>query len=99
MTGERTGRWLGDFLTVTAGLAVLSILSLVTMTYLNIRYAIRLPDVLPISGMPDGRGISGLVQRVLFGLEAVVLFTLAVRLLRIAVAHPAPSPVRAEVPG
>ena len=225
MTGERTGRWLGGFLTMTAGLAVLSILSLVTMTYLNIRYAgevdpwsraesyyvfvgdgrrafaisvvvlaaatvlvlvgmagvgarvatwsaiwcasltlyaifptdngktivstggmvhqaagaalfvslplagralaeheqwartarvlrwtagaalalaaaylaTRLPDILPIPGMLDGREISGLVQRVLFGLETFLLFTLAVRLLRIAVAHP--SPVRAEVPG
>jgi hypothetical protein len=53
-----------------------------------------LPDLVPwIPGMLDGRGISGLVQRVLFGLEAAMLFTLAVRLLRVAFAR------RIEVPG
>jgi hypothetical protein len=50
--------------------------------------ATRLPDVFPslaIPGVLDGRGISGLVQRALFGLEMLMLMALAVRLFRVAV--------------
>jgi hypothetical protein len=50
--------------------------------------ATRLPDIFPslaIPGVLDGRGISGLVQRALFGLEMLMLMALAVRLLRVAV--------------
>jgi hypothetical protein len=50
--------------------------------------ATRLPDVfssLAIPGVLDGRGISGLVQRALFGLEMLMLMALAVRLFRVAV--------------
>ncbi|GAB3436615.1 hypothetical protein GCM10027436_15660 [Actinophytocola sediminis] len=35
--------------------------------------------------MLDGRGVSGLVQRALFGLEMLMLMALVVRLLRVAV--------------
>ena len=66
--------------------------------------ATRLADVFPglaIPGMLDGRGISGLVQRVLFVLEMVMLMALAVQLLRVAVseARARRSPARAEVAG
>lgn len=50
--------------------------------------ATRLPDAVPglaVPGVLDGRGISGLVQRALFGLEMLILFALAVRLLRVSV--------------
>lgn len=50
--------------------------------------ATRLPDLFPglaVPGVLDGRGISGLVQRALFGLEMLMLMALAVRLLRVAV--------------
>lgn len=63
--------------------------------------ATRLPDVFPslaIPGMLDGRGISGLVQRALFGLEMLMLMALSVRLLRVAVssARERPQPARVE---
>jgi hypothetical protein len=47
--------------------------------------ATRLPDVFPdllLPGILDGRGISGLVQRALFGLEMLMLMALAIHLLR-----------------
>ena len=50
--------------------------------------ATRLPDIFPrlaIPGVLDGRGISGLVQRALFGLEMLILMALSVGLLRVAV--------------
>lgn len=50
--------------------------------------ATRLPDVFPglaIPGILDGRGISGLVQRALFGIEMLMLMALAVHLLRVTV--------------
>lgn len=63
--------------------------------------ASRLPDVFPslaIPGVLDGRGISGLVQRALFGLEMLMLMALAVRLLRVAVSsvREIRQPVRVE---
>lgn len=50
--------------------------------------ATRLPDIFPglaIPGILDGRGVSGLVQRALFGLEMLMLMALAVHLLRVTV--------------
>ncbi len=63
--------------------------------------ATRLPDVFPglaLPGVLDGRGISGLVQRALFGIEMLILMALAVRLLRVAVsaARERGKPARAE---
>lgn len=63
--------------------------------------ASRLPDVFPslaIPGVLDGRGISGLVQRALFGLEMLMLMALAVRLLRVALstARDSRQPARVE---
>ncbi|OLF07282.1 hypothetical protein BLA60_29070 [Actinophytocola xinjiangensis] len=63
--------------------------------------ACRLPDVFPslaIPGVLDGRGVSGLVQRALFGLEMLILMALAVRLLRVAVssARESRQPARVE---
>jgi len=71
----RTGRVVRRMAMVAMGLAA---------AYL----ASRLPDIFPslaIPGVLDGRGISGLVQRALFGLEMLMLMALAVRLLRVAV--------------
>jgi len=66
--------------------------------------ATRLPDLFPslaIPGVLDGRGISGLVQRALFGLEMLMLMALAVRLLRVTVssARERREPARAEAAG
>jgi len=66
--------------------------------------ATRLPDVFPglaIPGMLDGRGISGLVQRALFGVEMLMLMALAIHLLRVTlgVARERRTPARAEVAG
>ncbi len=66
--------------------------------------ATRVADVFPglaIPGMLDGRGISGLVQRALFGLEMLILMALAVHLLRVTVstARERREPARAEVAG
>jgi hypothetical protein len=63
--------------------------------------ATRLPDLFPglaLPGVLDGRGISGLVQRALFGIEMLILMALAVRLLRVAVsaARERGKPARAE---
>ncbi|TQJ04851.1 uncharacterized protein DUF998 [Amycolatopsis cihanbeyliensis] len=58
----------------------------------------RLPDLLPWWHFPavlDLRPVSGLVQRVLFGMEVLLLVVLAVRLLRISLAHRGTMP-RAE---
>jgi hypothetical protein len=66
--------------------------------------ATRLPDLFPslaIPGVLDGRGISGLVQRALFGLEMLMLMALTVRLLRVTVssARERREPARAEAAG
>jgi hypothetical protein len=66
--------------------------------------ATRLPDIFPslaIPGVLDGRGISGLVQRALFGLEMLMLMALAVRLLRVVVssARERREPARVEAAG
>jgi len=66
--------------------------------------ATRLPDVFPglaIPGILDGRGISGLVQRALFGIEMLMLMALAVHLLRVTVstARERREPARAEAAG
>jgi hypothetical protein len=66
--------------------------------------ATRLPDIFPglaIPGILDGRGVSGLVQRVLFGLETLMLMALAVHLLRVTVstARGRREPARAEATG
>jgi hypothetical protein len=66
--------------------------------------ATRLPDVFPslaIPGVLDGRGISGLVQRALFGLEMLMLMALAVRLLGLAVSsvRERREPARVEAAG
>jgi hypothetical protein len=66
--------------------------------------ATRLPDIFPglaIPGILDGRGVSGLVQRALFGLEMLMLMALAVHLLRVTVstARERREPARAEATG
>ncbi len=66
--------------------------------------ATRLPDIFPslaIPGVLDARGISGLVQRALFGLEMLMLMALAVRLLRVVVssARERRHPARVEATG
>lgn len=66
--------------------------------------ATRLPDVFPglaIPGILDGRGVSGLVQRALFGLETLMLMALAVHLLRttVSAARGRREPARAEATG
>lgn len=63
--------------------------------------ATRLPDIFPslaIPGVLDGRGISGLVQRALFGLEMLMVMALAAHLLRVTVskARERREPARAE---
>jgi hypothetical protein len=66
--------------------------------------ATRLPDIFPglaIPGILDGRGVSGLVQRALFGLEMLMLMALAVHLLRVTIstARERREPARAEATG
>ena len=66
--------------------------------------ATRLPDIFPglaIPGILDGRGISGLVQRALFGIEMLMLMALAIHLLRVTVstARERREPARAEAAG
>jgi hypothetical protein len=66
--------------------------------------ATRLPDIFPslaIPGILDGRGVSGLVQRALFGLEMLMLMALAIHLLRVTVrtARGRQKPARAEATG
>ena len=63
-----------------------------------------LPDVFPglaIPGILDGRGVSGLVQRTLFGLETLMLMALAVHLLRttVSTARGRREPARTEATG
>lgn len=63
-------------------------MSVVAMGLAAAYLATRLPDIFPglaIPGILDGRGVSGLVQRALFGLEMLMLMALAVHLLRITV--------------
>ena len=76
----------------------------VAMGLAAVYLATRLPDVFPglaIPGILDGRGVSGLVQRTLFGLETLMLMALAVHLLRITVsaARGRREPARAEATG
>jgi len=76
-------------------------LAMVAMGLAAAYLACRLPDVFPsmaIPGVLDGRGVSGLVQRALFGLEMLMLMALAVRLLRVAVssARESRQPARVE---
>ncbi|MCA1655706.1 MAG: DUF998 domain-containing protein [Pseudonocardiaceae bacterium] len=66
--------------------------------------ATRLPDIFPGSAIPgilDGRGISGLVQRALFGIEMLMVMALAVHLLRVTVGtvRERREPTRAEAAG
>jgi hypothetical protein len=87
----RVGRIVRRLATVAMGLAA---------AYL----ATRLPDIFPglaIPGILDGRGVSGLVQRALFGLEMLMLMALAVHLLRVTVstARGRQEPARAEATG
>jgi hypothetical protein len=87
----RVGRVVRWMATVAMGLAA---------AYL----ATRLPDIFPglaIPGILDGRGVSGLVQRTLFGLETLMLMALAVHLLRVTVstARGRQQPARAEATG
>jgi hypothetical protein len=63
-------------------------LAMVAMGLAAAYLATRLPDIFPglaIPGILDGRGVSGLVQRALFGLEMLMLMALAVHLLRVTV--------------
>jgi hypothetical protein len=76
-------------------------MSMVAMGLAAAYLACRLPDVFPslaIPGVLDGRGVSGLVQRALFGLEMLMLMALAVRLLRVTVssARESRQPARVE---
>jgi hypothetical protein len=97
VTTTRRGPWLGGLLTLAAGLAVLSIVSLtrslVTMAYLNVKFA---QEVNPFKRavsyymfVENGRNlpvmpVSGLIQRILFGLEVGMLLILTTRLLRVS---------------
>jgi hypothetical protein len=79
-------------------------MSLVAMGLAVAYLATRLPDIFPglaIPGILDGRGVSGLVQRTLFGLETLMLMALAVHLLRTTVskARGRREPARAEATG
>lgn len=79
-------------------------MAVVAMVLAATYLATRLPDVFPglaIPGMLDGRGISGLVQRALFGLEMLMLMALAVHLLRVTIstARERGTTARAEVAG
>jgi hypothetical protein len=79
-------------------------MSMVAMGLAAAYLATRLPDVFPslaIPGILDGRGVSGLVQRALFGLEMLMLMALAVHLLRVTVstARVRQEPARAEATG
>jgi hypothetical protein len=79
-------------------------MSVVAMGLAAAYLATRLPDVFPglaIPGILDGRGVSGLVQRALFGLEMLMLMALAVHLLRVTVstARARQEPARAEATG
>ncbi len=79
-------------------------MAMVTMGLAAAYLATRLPDLFPslaIPGVLDGRGISGLVQRALFGLEMLMLMALAVHLLRVTVssARERRVPARAEAAG
>jgi hypothetical protein len=83
---------------------VIRLMALVTMGLAAAYLATRLPDVFPslaIPGILDGRGVSGLVQRVLFGLEMLMLMALAVHLLRVTVstARERGEPARTEATG
>jgi hypothetical protein len=76
-------------------------MAVVVITLAATYLATRLPDVFPslaIPGVLDGRGISGLVQRALFGLEMLMLMAIAGRLLRVAVssAREGRQPARVE---
>lgn len=75
-------------------------LAMVAMGLAAAYLACRLPDVFPgltIPGVLDGRGVSGLVQRALFGLEMLMVMALAVRLLRVAVSSARESRLPARV--
>jgi hypothetical protein len=79
-------------------------MALVAMGLAAAYLATRLPDVFPglaIPGILDGRGVSGLVQRTLFGLETLMLMALAVHLLRttVSTARGRREPARAEATG
>lgn len=79
-------------------------LAVVAMGLAAAYLATRLPDLVPgltLPGVLDGRGISGLVQRALFGIEMLMLMALAVHLLRvtISVARERRQPARAEATG
>ena len=61
-------------------------MAVVAMALAAAYLATRLPDIFPdlaVPGILDGRGVSGLVQRALFGLEMLMLMALAVHLLRV----------------
>jgi Protein of unknown function (DUF998) len=84
--------------------AVVRRLATVAMALAAAYLATRLPDVFPglaVPGILDGRGVSGLVQRALFGLEMLMLMALAVHLLRVTVstARGRQGPAGAEVTG
>ncbi|MFL6119958.1 DUF998 domain-containing protein [Actinophytocola sp.] len=79
-------------------------MAVVAMAMAAAYLATRLPDIFPGLAMPgilDGRGVSGLVQRALFGLEMLMLMALAVHLLRVTVstARGRGQPARAEATG
>jgi hypothetical protein len=79
-------------------------MAVVAMALAAAYLATRLPDVFPglaIPGILDGRGVSGLVQRALFGLETLMLMALAVHLLRVTVstARGRREPARTEATG
>jgi uncharacterized protein DUF998 len=79
-------------------------MAMVAMALAAAYLATRLPDIFPglaIPGILDGRGVSGLVQRALFGLEMLMLMALAVHLLRVTLstARGRREPARAEATG
>lgn len=79
-------------------------MAVVAMTLAAAYLATRLPDIVPglaELGVLDGRGVSGLVQRALFGLELLMVMALAIHLLRVTVstARGRRAPAGAEAPG
>lgn len=79
-------------------------MAMVAMALAAAYLATRLPDIFPglaLPGILDGRGVSGLVQRTLFGLEMLMLMALAVHLLRVTLsaARGRRKPARAEATG
>jgi hypothetical protein len=104
LAGMALAKRLVDDLRWTTVGRVVRRMAVVAMALAAAYLATRLPDIFPGLAMPgilDGRGVSGLVQRALFGLETLMLMALAVHLLRVTLstARERGEPARAEATG